>query len=341
MGVTWAPTPPITLRARMPTQTTNQARAFARLDRDAASNAVQRRANGHDVSGQLAHNAQFKAQMIAQMRGQDPEADTSAVLASAAQGVEGSGGALPYLDTIQKSFGHHNVGSVQAFVGGQAKAASDAIGAEAYATGNSVAFRGSPTLHTAAHEAAHIVQQRAGVQLSGGVGQVGDKYECHADAVADRVVQGKSAADLLDQFTGVKAPAEGVQRKEAVQRFSNGETSVEANFVAPPYLGKKSLKRHAEITSVLKSAKRLGPAIVIAAAILAATSSPEDYFVTQSAGVAMGGGTPYSSEAEAIRSIHPITKEKLGNLVGEMKLDSTLSAEEQAYWSQVWNRFDL
>ena len=319
-----------------------QTRALARAERDSPANSVQRRANGHDVRGQLAHNAQFKAQMIAQMRGQSGDEDTSAVLASAAQGVQGSGGDLPYLDAIQRSFGHHDVTSVQAFVGGQAKTASDAIGAEAYATGNSVAFRASPTLHTAAHEAAHIVQQRAGVQLSGGVGQVGDKYECHADAVADRVVQGKSAADLLDQFTGAKAPAEaGVQRKEAVQRFSNGEVSVEANFVAPAYLSKKSLKRHAEIVNMLKNARRLGPAIVIAAVILAATSSPEDLFVTQGAGVAMGGSTPYSSEAEAIRSIHPITKEKLGNLVGEMKLDSTLSAEEQAYWSQVWKRFDL
>ena len=253
--------------------------------------------------------------------------------------MQGSGGALPYLAAIQKSFGHHNVSSVQAFVGGQAKTASDAIGAEAYATGNSVAFRGSPTLHTAAHEAAHIVQQRAGVQLSGGVGQVGDKYECHADAVADRVVQGKSAADLLDQFTGTKAPAEGVQRKAAVQRFA--DTSVEATFVAPSYLGKKSLKRHAQIVTVLKSAKRLGPAIVIAAAILAATSSPEDFAVTQGAGVAMGGGTPYSSEAEAIKSIQPATKASLSRLVSEMIADDTLSAEELRYWSQVWTRFDL
>jgi hypothetical protein len=40
-----------------------------------------------------------------------------------------------------------------------------------YATGNHVAFKGAPNLHTAAHEAAHVVQQRGGVQLKGGVGQ--------------------------------------------------------------------------------------------------------------------------------------------------------------------------
>ena len=72
-----------------------------------------------------------------------------------------------------------------AHVGGAATAANDAMGAEAYATGNHVAFRAAPDLHTAAHEAAHVVQQRAGVALKGGVGEAGDPYEQHADAVAD------------------------------------------------------------------------------------------------------------------------------------------------------------
>ncbi|MGK0361976.1 MAG: hypothetical protein ACI9U2_004296, partial [Bradymonadia bacterium] len=137
------------------------------------------------------------------------------VLEAAASGVEGGGSALPHLDVIQRSFGHHAVGGVQAFVGGRAKTASDAIGAEAYATGNSVAFRAAPTLHTAAHEAAHVVQQRAGVQLSGGVGQVGDRYEQHADAVADQVVRGESAVQLLDQFAGGGAASRAVQKRDA------------------------------------------------------------------------------------------------------------------------------
>lgn len=42
-----------------------------------------------------------------------------------------------------------------------------------------------------------MVQQRDGVQLEGGVGEAGDPYERHADAVADQVVRGESAADLL------------------------------------------------------------------------------------------------------------------------------------------------
>lgn len=36
-----------------------------------------------------------------------------------------------------------------------------------------------------------------GVQLKGGVGEVGDSYEQQADAVADKVVQGQSAESIL------------------------------------------------------------------------------------------------------------------------------------------------
>lgn len=123
--------------------------------------------------------------------------------ATAAGGVSGAGGQLPHLDAIQQSFGRHDVGGVSAHTDGAAGQATAAMGAEAYATGNSVAFAsGSPSLHTAAHEAAHVVQQRGGVQLKGGVGEVGDAYERHADEVADRVVAGKSAEGLLDQMAG-------------------------------------------------------------------------------------------------------------------------------------------
>src|SRR5678810_542863 len=69
-------------------------------------------------------------------------------------------------------------------------------------------------LHTAAHEAAHVVQQRGTVQLKGGIGETGDAYERHADAVADRVVQGAPAGDLLDQMAspGAGSTAGAVQQ---------------------------------------------------------------------------------------------------------------------------------
>jgi hypothetical protein len=62
-----------------------------------------------------------------------------------------------------------------------------------------------------------VVQQAHGVHLEGGVGAAGDAFEQHADAVADRVVAGESAADLLSSGPLAHAPAggwgDGVQRK--------------------------------------------------------------------------------------------------------------------------------
>ena len=104
-----------------------------------------------------------------------PAQDGGAVQQAAAQGVAGGGGPLPRSDTIQRTFGRHDVSGIEAHVGGEAEAASRAIGAEAYATGHHVAFKGAPSLHTAAHEAAHVVQQRGGVQLKGGVGEAGTR----------------------------------------------------------------------------------------------------------------------------------------------------------------------
>jgi len=142
--------------------------------------------------------------------------DTAAVHTAAEQGIASGGGAMPFADKIQASFGAHDVGDVQAHTGAAASQANNAMGAEAYATGNHVAFGGTPDLHTAAHEAAHVVQQRAGVSLSGGVGQTGDSYEQHADNVADKVVAGESAEGLLGEMAG----GASVQKKtgRAIQR---------------------------------------------------------------------------------------------------------------------------
>jgi hypothetical protein len=141
------------------------------------------------------------------------------VQAAAARGTSGVAEPLPHLARIQALFGRHDISGVRAYVGGHAAEGSAAMGAQAYATGEQIAFRAAPDLHTAAHEAAHVVQQRAGVQLAGGVGQAGDGYEHHADQVADAVVRGESAEALLDRMVGRgasgegRAPGGGVQRK--------------------------------------------------------------------------------------------------------------------------------
>lgn len=130
------------------------------------------------------------------------ERDANAVRSHAAQGIRGgTGGALPHLDAIQRSFGAHDVSSVRAHDDGDAAAATDAIGAQAYAAGEHVAFGRDPDLHLAAEEAAHVVQQRAGIRLPGGVGAPDDEYEDHAHAVADAVVAGESAEPILDLMT--------------------------------------------------------------------------------------------------------------------------------------------
>jgi hypothetical protein len=135
------------------------------------------------------------------------------VRAAAARGIGSPTTALPYAEQIQASFGpDHDVSKIQAHVGGNS---AEAMGATAFATGNHVVFDKPPDLHTAAHEAAHVVQQAHGVNLYGGVGRAGDSYEQHADAVADRVVAGKSAADLLGGPTNAGAHGGGVQRKPA------------------------------------------------------------------------------------------------------------------------------
>ncbi len=180
--------------------------------------AVQRRADsphaaldGLEYLTRPAAAVQRKAEISA---GEDPFA-THVVHAAAGRGLAAPSAPLPYLDQIQRSFGHHDVTSVQAHVGGAAEEAGKAIGASAYAVGDHVAFASTPDLHTAAHEAAHVVQQQGGVQLKGGVGEEGDAYERHADAVADKVVAGESAQALLDQMA---APASGRSVAAAVQR---------------------------------------------------------------------------------------------------------------------------
>jgi uncharacterized protein DUF4157 len=166
-------------------------------------------AGEHHTQGQAAHGSgPGKTTLTSQLpvapvqRRADQAAATGDVHAAAAHGISGAATAMPYAEQIQRSFGRHGIDQIQAHVGGTAEAGAGAMGADAFAVGDHVAFAAQPDLHTAAHEAAHVVQQRGGVQLHGGVGQVGDPYEQHADAVADLVVQGKSSEALLDRHAG-------------------------------------------------------------------------------------------------------------------------------------------
>lgn len=158
------------------------------LDRDVPRSAMA------DLMARVPPSA-LRARLLERRRRQ--AADKGGPDAAAAQGMSGSGGALPHADAIQRSFGAHDVGGIAAHTDAAAASAASALGAEAYASGEHVAFAGSPSLHDAAHEAAHVVQQRGGAAKEV-AGQPGDAMEQHADAVADRVVRNESAADLLD-----------------------------------------------------------------------------------------------------------------------------------------------
>ncbi len=165
--------------------------------------------------GKVARTRDLRAPI--QARGLDgDEADDADELRDAADdALSGTAGLLPYLDEIQAAFGHHDVTGVRAHTDGTADRAVREMGAEAFASGTEVAFAGTPSLYTAAHEAAHVVQQRGGVDVPGGVGRAGDRHERHADEVAERVVSGRSAVDLLDEVA--PTPREAPSRGGAIQ----------------------------------------------------------------------------------------------------------------------------
>jgi len=160
----------------------------------------------------------------------------ASVHAAAVLGTSGPATALPHRDAIQRAFGRHDISHVEAHVGGAAAEGASAMGAEAFATGDRVAFGAPPDLRTAAHEVAHVVQQRGGVQLSGGVGEAGDPYEDHADEVAELVVQGRSAEAALDRHVAGEGGGGG---GGAVQRYAfvDGRQIKKSNPIAKGKIG--------------------------------------------------------------------------------------------------------
>lgn len=178
------------------------------------------------------------------------------VRSEAEAGVRGQGGPLPHLDKLGPLFGGHDLRGVEAFTDGGAREACRTIGAEAYATGEKVAFaQGSPDLRTAAHEAAHVVQQRAGLELDEGVGAASDVHEVQAERVAEAVTGGRSAAVLLG------APAQRAGGRAApVQRLaSRAEFRAQAGAPTAHSLGgyKQHSKRYRALLEKLEDYERV------------------------------------------------------------------------------------
>lgn len=136
----------------------------------------------------------------------------------AQRGVAGPGEPLPHLDRIQRLFGRHDVRDVRAHCDPGAAVAARTLGAEAFTVGRDVAFSGAPSVHTAAHEAAHAVQQQAGLHRKAASSRDGDPHERHADAVAERVVRGEPAEALLDEAPA-NSGGDAVQRKVTIDEL--------------------------------------------------------------------------------------------------------------------------
>jgi hypothetical protein len=118
---------------------------------------------------------------------------------AAQQGVAGADRPIPHFEVIQAAFGHHDLRGAKAQIGGAGARANADLASVAYTSGDRIGFRSEPGVELAAHEAAHVVQQRAGVQIPGGVGQRDDGYERQADDAAAAVVRGESAESILDR----------------------------------------------------------------------------------------------------------------------------------------------
>jgi hypothetical protein len=135
-----------------------------------APSAVQRETRGATASTPSPATAGASLQQLfghpVQRRGQPSDAEPAQIHAAAARGTATPTTALPFADRIQAAFGpRHSVASIQTHVGSVASESAGAMGASAYATGNHVVFAKAPDLRTAAHEAAHVVQQVHGVNL--------------------------------------------------------------------------------------------------------------------------------------------------------------------------------
>ena len=143
--------------------------------------------------------------------------DSSYIHDIARAGTQGAGENYPFQEHIQQAFGAHDLSGLRAHTGTAARTANAMLGSNAYHKGGDVAFGSTPTLATAAHEAAHYVQNVGESQLEGGVGASNDRYERQAHAVAEKVVRGESAERLLDQAPGGAENGAPTQDSGAVQ----------------------------------------------------------------------------------------------------------------------------
>lgn len=280
-------------------------------DKDAQSGGVRGAARGLDfAAGEalLSPGGKASGPAIQMKRGADPgQAAGQDVGKTAAAGFSGGGQELPFRKDIEASYGV-DLGGVRAHMGGSASEACEGLGASGYASGSDIAFStASPSKHLVAHEAAHVVQQKAGVHLSSKVGKAGDSYEVNADAAADRVVAGQSAKDLLPSggastTSGGASAASGPVQLRRESKDNPDWTSSDNGKVL--MCGEQDLFAHPDlIKSANKALEKVGK---------------------QGSFIELGSdGQKYDHEGKELTKVHPMWKDRQD--LGDHKLESDMN----------------
>jgi Domain of unknown function (DUF4157)/Lipase (class 3) len=167
---------------------------------------------------------------------------------------------------MESRFGH-DFSRVRVHAGADAGGLASALGARAFTAGRDIVF--GPSLYAPqtdsglrllSHELAHVVQQRAGVSLPDGFGRAGDAYERQADAAAERVSKGESAAALLRASGGnvsAGAPASKAAAAVQLQPVSHGQDVPATRDRREPSdrysrLGESTRRRAEEVSQEIK-----------------------------------------------------------------------------------------
>lgn len=236
-----------------------------------------------------------------------PARSPHAIHRAARGGLQGASQPLPHGARIQAAFGRHDVSQVRTNIGGTAAVANRRMGSLAFASGDRIGFREAPSLRLAAHEAAHVVQQHEGLSLPGNVGRTGDRWERHADRVADAVVAGRSAEPVLDEIARPDAPSsEGAERGEEAppvqQQITSGASRLFEPPPAAPEVPASTSEAAAPPTAAGAGAAPAGPAeegSALDAAAEGDSEAPPEGITTAAASSPASAGAPAPAAAPA------------------------------------------
>jgi len=164
--------------------------------------------------------------LIMRQRSDAPAESPSHAGDAFAAATSGAASEVPFRRDMERSFGEDFSG-VRAHLGDPPRAGLDALGANAAARSDTIAFgTATPDRALVAHELTHVVQQRrhggGGVQGKATLSQPGDRAEAEADDVARRVVAG-------EQVTVSATPSGAIHRdiKEPHAKVPLGEFAID------------------------------------------------------------------------------------------------------------------